>query len=83
MVGTGEGADCLLLKNAVDHSVKHVDESLPALLEKSGKSQEISCGLESGHPEDHSNCSVCNSEVEMVGMQESCRLCLLLTHYNC
>ena len=38
LVRTGEGAGCPLLKNSVptfDHSVKHVDESLPALLEKS------------------------------------------------
>ena len=36
----GEGADCPLLKNpvpTVDHSVKHFDESLPALLKGQGK----------------------------------------------
>ena len=47
---TGEGAGCPLLKNpipTVDHSVKDVNESLPALLEKSGNV--MSCGLESGH----------------------------------
>ena len=35
----GEGAGCPLHKNpidTVDHSIKHVDEYLPALLEKSG-----------------------------------------------
>jgi len=35
----------------VNRSVKpYIDESLPALLEKSGKSQRISRALGSGHP---------------------------------
>jgi len=40
-----------LIIATVDHSVKqYVDNFCLPVLEKSGKSQGISCGLESGHP---------------------------------